>query len=209
MEIPVRPSKLDALAFPKLAPFFAEEIDRHKPRRIVSDGTILSSAHNDTVTVVVDPLNPGVAVLLKPQALAAPPKANDVTGNVALRATTLDTREIASDQNRVFLAAADFSMGHQEVADGRVERASLIVGRADYECPLSRLMRRTIFARDGLITLFEASDLEDAALTSELRDCLTHLAGSRKSDSGAQFGIALAADYVEAGSHHPGVDQAA
>ena len=39
-----------ALAFPKLAPFFAEEIDR-PPRRIVSDGRSLSSAHNDTSCV--------------------------------------------------------------------------------------------------------------------------------------------------------------
>ena len=92
-------------------------------------------------------------------------------------------------------------------ADGLIERAALVVGRAHHQCAVARVVASNIFVGDRPMTLLRVGDRNDTLLLTEQGSCLGHLFGGGQGDGLAQLGIALAADGLQSGGGHAGLLQ--
>ena len=90
----------------------------------------------------------------------------------------------------------------EQIWDGRVELAALVIGRADNQHSLTCLGCGKVFPRDCLVPVFGYSDPAHATLVLEQCQCVGDPAFRGKRDSQPKVRIALTTDDFEAGDGH-------
>ena len=90
----------------------------------------------------------------------------------------------------------------EQIADGGVQLAALVVGRTDNQHTLTCLVCGEIFPRDCLVPVPGYGDLAHAILVLEVRQCPGDPAFRGKRDSVPKVRVALAPDDFESSDEH-------
>jgi hypothetical protein len=111
--------------------------------------------------------------------------------------------EIATDEDDLLPSPVGYAAATSEqISDGRVELATLVICRADNQHALTCLACGEILARDCLVPVFGYGDLAHSILTLEERQSVGDPAFGGECDSQPKVRVALAPDDFEAGDGH-------
>lgn len=169
-ECPVGCAELYPVSLCEDSLFFLKDFDAEEADRIVADGPPGGSDAED-VLIGIDRLDSGVTILGDGELLAPTSEANHVAHFVVVRNGALRAREAAIHKDRVLLTLRfDMAASNQFSTNGPVKFASFLIGRADNQNALARLMGGGVLACDLVPALADVGDFADVAAALKDRE---------------------------------------
>src|SRR5216683_1756111 len=176
-------AELNPVAGPEQAVLLMKDLDPGQARGMVTDGLSSFIPHHHLVPFRIDRLDLGITSAVETETRTPAPESEHVADFVTLRSSALRPGQLAVYEHDLFSpGGGDMPSFLERCADGGVQMAALVVGRADDEDPFTCFMRRKVFASNRWVTLIRIDDLTNAALLLEKRDCLADVSTRGKRD---------------------------
>ena len=199
-------SELDAVAPSDDSALLAEQIDAGEPCWVIFNCSTVFGAHGDSFEIRVCPLDSRVSALAEPETAAAATVADNIANLVALGMLALRGGEVAVDQDDLlFPFGCNMGTLLQELANGGIELAALVVGRTNDQCAFSGFICGDVFEGDGFISHVRIFNLADALMRLEDRERAIDLSFGRKLHCFAKHRVPLAANRVQPRDRHTGL----
>src|SRR5216683_1039335 len=199
-------AELNPVAAPEQAVLLLKDFDPGQARGIVADRLSSFIPHHHLIPFRIDCLDLGITSAVETETRTPTPESEHVADFVALRSSALRPGQLAVYEHDLFSpGGGDKPSFFERCADGGVQLAALVVGRADDENPFTCFMRRKVFASNRCVALMRIDDLTNAALLLEKRDCLADVSTRGKRDRLAQARIKLAAYGLQSRDGHTGL----